>query len=81
MREAQVPMQVTYDKKHGYVCLASGDYAEASAHQVRLDETCGYEGHNLIVLDLDERWRLIGIELLDANRSLPASILNQVKRT
>lgn len=71
MRETEIPMQVSYSKKQGYVYLAGRDDVRASAHQVRLDSSCGYEGRDMIILDFDEKWRLIGLDFLDANRSLP----------
>jgi hypothetical protein len=80
MRDVDIPMQVTYDKKQGYVFLAGRDQSRASAHQVPLDSGCGYEGSDQIVLDFDRNWRLIGIEFGDANRSLPESVLTRVKR-
>jgi hypothetical protein len=79
MRETKIPMQVTYSKKSGYVYIAGPEDVRASAHQVRLDPSCGYEGRDQVILDFDEKWRLIGIDLLDANRSLPESVLQRVK--
>ncbi|MHB8695408.1 MAG: hypothetical protein ACYDHH_29625 [Solirubrobacteraceae bacterium] len=79
MRETDVPMQVKYNKKHGYIHVAGRDDVRASAHQVRLDDSCGYSGRDMIILDFDKSWRLVGIEFLDANRSLPESVLNRVK--
>lgn len=78
MRETDIPMQVTYSQKQGYVYLAGREDVRASAHQVRLDPPA-YQGRDMIVLDFDSSWRLIGIEFGDANRSLPASVLDRVK--
>lgn len=79
MRDVDIPMQVTYDRKQGYVYLAGRDESRASAHQVLLDSTSGYEGRDQIVLDFDKQWRLIGIDFGDVNRSLPESVLSRVK--
>ena len=73
-------MQVTYDKKQGYVYLAGRDDLRDSSHQVLLSSLCGYEGRDQIILDFDSHWRLVGIDLGDANRSLPESVLKRVKR-
>jgi hypothetical protein len=32
------------------------------------------------VLDFDRDWRLIGVEVLDADHSLPESLVSRVKR-
>jgi hypothetical protein len=80
MRDVDIPMQMTYDKKQGYVYLAGRDESRASAHQVLLDGTCGYEGRDQIVLDFDRQWRLVSIEFGDATRSLPESVLKRLKR-
>lgn len=80
MRDVDVPMQVTYDEEQGYVYLSRRDEQRASAHQVVLDASCGYEGNDQIVLDFDMHWRLVGIEFGDANGSLPGSVLKLVKR-
>ena len=79
MREADIPMRVTYDKKQGYIYIAGPTDQRASAHQVRLDPPV-YNGRGEIILDFDEDWRLVGIDLGDANRSLPESVLQRVKR-
>lgn len=80
MRQTDIPMRVTYDHKQGYVYLTAPDESSASAHQVPLDENCGYEGRGEIILDFDKSWRLVGIDFGNANRSLPESILRKVKR-
>ena len=51
-----------------------------TAHQVPLDTPCGYDGDDQIVLDFVRDWRLIGIEVGDASRSLPESVMKRVKR-
>jgi uncharacterized protein YuzE len=80
MRQAAIPLRVTYDRGAGYIYLTREDERGASAHQVLLDGECGYAGRDTIVLDFDRDWRLIGVEVLDADRSLPESLVRPVKR-
>ncbi len=79
MRERAISVRVTYDSGAGYVYLTGEGDPEQSAHQVPLNEDCGYHGRDIVVLDFDAKWRLIGIEVLDADRSLPASLVRKVK--
>ena len=79
MSERSIPMRVTYDGGAGYVYLVRKGESSASAHQVALDRSCGYSGDDTVVLDFDADWRLVGIEVLDADRSLPRSVMNRVK--
>jgi hypothetical protein len=80
MQEAAIPLRATYDKGAGYIYLTRDDDSSESAYQVPIDQDCGNEGRDIVLLDFDRDWRLIGIEVLDADRSLPKSLLSRVKR-
>jgi hypothetical protein len=80
MQQAAIPLRATYHGGAGYIYLTSDDEPSESAHQVQLDEDCGYAGRDTIVLDFDRDWRLIGVDVLDADHSLPKSLVSRVKR-
>jgi uncharacterized protein YuzE len=80
MLEKAIPLRVTYDDGSGYLYLTARDEPSTSAHTVPLDASRGYEGGDIVVLDFDAKWRLIGIEVKAADRSLPDSLLMRLKQ-
>jgi hypothetical protein len=81
MLEKAIPLRVSYDDGAGYLSLTREDESSASAHTVPLDASCGYEGGDIVVLDFDANWRLIGIEVQAADRSLPESLFRRLNQS
>ena len=69
------PMRVNYDSEAdaAYISLKSIGSGEASQQvAVKSGAAAGK-----IILDLDDEGRLVGIEVLNARRGLPADLLDQ----
>ena len=71
-------MRVTFDRgaNAAYIYLKNVERGEAARQHV-IDEK---HGPGMIVLDFDEKGRLIGIEVLDATKALPQEVLDSAQR-
>jgi uncharacterized protein YuzE len=65
-------MKITYDS----IANAAYIYLSATGEKIERTYTCDpVEIDGLIALDFDARGRLVGIEVLDASRKLPETVL------
>lgn len=70
-------MRVTLDRAAdaAYIYLTSGEQDVAKTLPLAPIHACGH----MINLDFDASGRLIGIELLDASKGLPADLLDEAE--
>ena len=75
MKDSTVPLRVTYDSEANaaYIYFVSNIEFGGVARTVPVD---GGEHPWMVNLDVDSEGRLLGIEVLDARRLMPPSLLD-----
>lgn len=75
MKDALVPLRVTYDSEAdaAYIYFAPDTRVGGVARTVPVD---GGEDPWMVNLDVDAEGRLVGLEVLDASRRMPKSLLD-----